>query len=119
MLCDRAVRLIKSSRALTSAHVASCPLSHCPAACCALAIPGGDGNRAQREAQVALRLLRELLKRDYAVGYLFLSWLLRTSWTLAPAVAVLLGLPNPTDKGERACVAPSMNVQAAGLQQAG
>ncbi len=63
--------------------------------------PAAASYKAQREAQAALRLLRELLKRDYAVGYLFLSWLLRTSWTLVPAVASLLGLPNPTDRGER------------------
>jgi len=60
---------------------------------------GAASFKAQREAQAALRLLRELLKRDYAVGYLFLSWLLRTSWTLVPAVAALLGMPNPTEKG--------------------
>lgn len=56
-------------------------------------------HKSQREAQQALQLLRELLQRDYAVGYLFLSWLLRTSWALLPAVAALLGLPNPTGHG--------------------
>jgi hypothetical protein len=57
------------------------------------------GWRRQTEVPGTLRLLRELLKRDYAVGYLLLSWLLKASWTIIPAVAMLLGIPNPRDKG--------------------
>lgn len=49
--------------------------------------------RARSEAQ--LRFLRELLRKDYALGYLLLGWLLRCTWTLAPALAGLLGLPRP------------------------
>jgi hypothetical protein len=84
-----------------------CPALPCPALqtpslhVSPCARPPAAAGRAQREAQLALRLLRELLKRDYAVGYLFLSWLMRTSWVLMPAVATLLGLPSPTDKGAR------------------
>ncbi|KAF6262038.1 hypothetical protein COO60DRAFT_1636249 [Scenedesmus sp. NREL 46B-D3] len=33
-----------------------------------------------RRSQASLRLLRELLRRDYAMGYLLLGWVLRTTW---------------------------------------
>lgn len=60
-----------------------------------------DGSVPGRcEANTALALLRQLLSKDYAVGYLLLSWLLRTSWALAPALARLLGLATTSDKSE-------------------
>jgi hypothetical protein len=49
----------------------------------------------RRRSQASLRLLRELLRRDYAIGYLLLGWMLRTTWSVAPAIAMLLGLPQP------------------------
>lgn len=45
--------------------------------------------------QTDLRLMRELLKHDYAVGYVMLSWLLRCTWTITPAIALMLKLPQP------------------------
>jgi hypothetical protein len=39
--------------------------------------------------------LQELLRRDYAVGYVMLSWLLRCTWTITPAITLLLKLPQP------------------------
>jgi hypothetical protein len=45
--------------------------------------------------QASLKLLHELLRHDYAIGYLLLSWLLQSTWTIAPAVADLIGLPRP------------------------
>jgi hypothetical protein len=49
----------------------------------------------RRRSQASLRLLRELLRRDYAIGYLLLGWMLQTTWSVAPAIAMLLGLPQP------------------------
>lgn len=42
-----------------------------------------------------LRLVQELLRKDYAVGYLMFGWLLRCTWAVAPAVAAILNLPVP------------------------
>lgn len=71
-----------------------------------LAAVAGAGSRAasrsgstctQQSSQVEadFRLLQELLRRDYAVGYIMLSWLLRCTWTITPAIALLLKLPQP------------------------
>lgn len=45
--------------------------------------------------QSYLRLVHALLRRDYAVGYVMLSWLLRCTWAVTPAIAMMLGLPHP------------------------
>jgi hypothetical protein len=39
--------------------------------------------------------MQELLRRDYAVGYIMLGWLLRCTWALTPGIALLLKLPEP------------------------
>lgn len=39
--------------------------------------------------------MQELLRRDYAVGYIMLGWLLRCTWALTPGIALLLKLPKP------------------------
>jgi hypothetical protein len=56
----------------------------------------------RRRSQASLRLLRELLRRDYAIGYLLLGWMLRTTWSVAPAIALLLGLPQPDARTAKA-----------------
>jgi len=45
--------------------------------------------------QFDLRLIQELLRRDYAVGYVMLGWLLRCTWAITPAIGALLKLPQP------------------------
>jgi hypothetical protein len=55
----------------------------------------GSAAARRRKAKATLGLLRELLQKDYAVGYLLLGWIFRCTWALAPAVAVMLGLPQP------------------------
>ena len=55
----------------------------------------GSAAARRRKAKATLDTLRQLLQKDYAVGYLMLGWLLRCTWALAPAVAVMLGLPQP------------------------
>jgi hypothetical protein len=68
----------------------------------AVIAPSGDNavasitrEECHRRSQASLHLLRELLRRDYAIGYLLLGWMLRTTWSVAPAIAMLLGLPQP------------------------
>jgi hypothetical protein len=56
----------------------------------------------RRRSQASLRLLRELLRRDYAIGYLLLGWMLRATWSVAPAIALLLGLPQPDARTAKA-----------------
>jgi hypothetical protein len=55
------------------------------------------GSRAECSStlQAHARLLQALLRRDYAVGYVLLSWLLRSTWVITPAIALLLGMPHP------------------------
>jgi hypothetical protein len=45
--------------------------------------------------QADFRIMQELLRKDYAVGYIMLSWLLRCTWALTPAIGLLLKLPQP------------------------
>lgn len=59
-----------------------------------------SGEERRSRAQASLRLLRELLRHDYAIGYLMLGWLLRTTWAMAPAIALLLGLPQPDSRSK-------------------
>lgn len=56
----------------------------------------------RRRSEASLRLLQEFLRRDYAIGYLMLGWLLRATWVITPSVAQLLGLPQPNDREARA-----------------
>lgn len=49
----------------------------------------------------SLLVVREFLRRDYAIGYLLLGWLLRTTWVIAPSVAKLLHLPQPDTSAAR------------------
>ncbi|WIA41197.1 hypothetical protein OEZ86_004812 [Tetradesmus obliquus] len=74
-------------------------------------LPPRQGNSAasaasrgecRRHSQASLRLLRELLRRDYAIGYLLLGWMLQTTWSVAPAIAMLLGLPQPDARTAKA-----------------
>jgi hypothetical protein len=47
------------------------------------------------QVQADFRIMQELLRRDYAVGYIMLGWLLRCTWAVTPAIALLLKLPQP------------------------
>lgn len=115
MLCSgrhSAMQPTRRSRAL-SACMARVPLNNsghvCPLPLCAAvsgAAGGGDLScesswqgsalvRRSSQAQSELRLMQALLRRDYAVGYVMLSWLLRCTWVMTPAIGMLLKLPQP------------------------
>lgn len=57
--------------------------------------PGSPHGRHSSEVQANFRLMQELLRQDYAVGYIMLGWLLRCTWAITPAIALLLQLPQP------------------------
>lgn len=54
-----------------------------------------NSGRHSSQVQADFRIMQELLRRDYAVGYIMLSWLLRCTWAVTPAIALLLKLPEP------------------------
>lgn len=57
--------------------------------------PGSEHGRYSSQVQADFLFMQELLRQDYAVGYIMLGWLLRCTWAITPAIALMLKLPQP------------------------